>query len=198
MLALVLLAVLVAAFYGTGRYLAAEDPLQKADAIVVLAGSYVERPLEGADLYREGWAPRIVMTYGLQEDAIAVLAAKGITLPFQEDVVRDALQRTGIPRDVFIVPARVHDNTAQEAQTIHSLAVMNRWRTVIVVTSKFHLRRAGYAFRRELKGTGVQVVMRGSRYDPANPARWWATRADVRWMLSEAPKLIAYVLGLGA
>ena len=73
-----------------------------------------------------------------------------------------------------------------------------RWRRMIVVTSKYHLRRAGYAFRREFEGTGVEIVMRGSRYDKSDPEHWWASRADLRWMLSEAPKFAAYLLGLGA
>ena len=40
-------------YYG-GRYLQHEDPLQKADAIFVLAGTRLERPLEAVDLYKEG------------------------------------------------------------------------------------------------------------------------------------------------
>jgi len=195
------LVLLVLAIYGVvrlGPFLAHEDPLQKSDAIVVLAGTFMERPLEAEDLYREGWAPRIVMTYGVQEPSLAILAARGIVLPPAENEARALLVRLGTPADAFIIPARVHDNTAQEAQTIHQLAQQYRWRRLIVVSSKFHLRRAGFAFRRELGGSGVEVVMHGSRYDPANPARWWASRSDLRWMLSEAPKLVAYLLGLGA
>jgi len=41
-------------------------------------------------------------------------------------------------------------------------------------------------------------VMRGTPYDRAQPERWWSRRADIRWLLSEIPKLMAYRLGLGA
>jgi uncharacterized SAM-binding protein YcdF (DUF218 family) len=196
--ALVLVALLGVTFAGLGRFLAHEDPLQKADAIVVLAGSLMERPLEAADLYIAGWAPRIVMTYGPSDPAVAALATRGVILPSEEDLARDALIKAGVPPAAFIVPARRHDNTAQEAQTISGLVREHGWRRVIVVSSKFHLRRAGFAFRRELGDTSVEVLMHGSRYDEANPARWWASRSDLRWMLSEGPKLIAYVLGLSA
>jgi uncharacterized SAM-binding protein YcdF (DUF218 family) len=193
-----LAAAAVAAFFFVGSYLAHEDTLAKADAIVVLAGTYMERPLEAADLYREGWAPRIVMGYGIQEPALDVLRQRGVATVRVEDLARNALEQLGIPHDAFVLPSRVHDNTAQEAQSVHALAAAKGWHRIIVVTSKFHLRRAGYAFRRELAGSGVEVVMHGSRYDNANPRRWWATRSDLRWMLSEAPKLAAYWLGLGA
>jgi uncharacterized SAM-binding protein YcdF (DUF218 family) len=175
-----------------------EDPLQHADAIMVLAGTRFERPIEAADLYRAGWAPRILMTHQKPEAALAALSARGVALPTDEDLAADALVRIGVPRDRIVMPTQFHDNTAQEAQTLRAYAVENHWTRVIVVTSKFHLRRAGFAMRRELKGTGVEVVMRGSRYDPSQPERWWASRGDWRWMMSEAPKLVAYALGLGA
>lgn len=194
----VILALGVMVFVRAGVFLAREDPLQKADAIMVLAGSQVERPLEAADLYLEGWAPVIVLTYGIQDPALAVLAERGGRLSRGEDQVRDALISIGIPATAFIVPPRVHDNTADEARTVAALSRERGWRRVIVVSSKYHLRRAGFAFRRELDAAGVEVLMHGSRYDDANPPRWWSTRSDIRWMLSEVPKYAAYLLGLGA
>ena len=195
------LVLLVLAIYGVvrlGPFLAHEDPLQKSDAIIVLAGTRVERPLEAVDLFREGWAPIVVVDDYLPEAALLAVAERGIRFDSDTQRAVQVMQALGVPASSVIVPLRVHDNTAQEAQTIHQLAQQYRWRRLIVVSSKFHLRRAGFAFRRELAGSGVEVVMHGSRYDPANPARWWASRSDLRWMLSEAPKLVAYLLGLGA
>ena len=197
--AFILLVVAVAALIRfAGTFLDAENPLAPADAILVLAGSRLERPLEAADLYRDGYAARIVLTADRPEAGYDLLAARGIRVPSDAEQARALLGRLGIPADAMEVPPRIHDNTAQEAQTLRQLATARGWRRVIVVSSRYHLRRAGFAMRREFSGTGVDVRMRGSRYDPANPSRWWATRRDVRWMLSEAPKLVAYVLGLGA
>ena len=108
--------------------------------------------------------------------------------------------KLGVPESAIILPARIHDNTAQEAETLHELARQRGWHRIIVVTSPYHLRRAGFAIRRELKGTGVAVAveMRGTRYEPANPARWWTSREDLRWVFDEGGKLVAYELGLGA
>jgi len=104
----------------------------------------------------------------------------------------------GIPRDAIVIPDRRHDSTAAEAITLRELAARHRWRRVLVVTSNYHLRRAAFAVRRELRGTGVEVTMRGSRYDPLRPERWWSRRAEIRWVASEVPKLAAYLFGLGA
>jgi uncharacterized SAM-binding protein YcdF (DUF218 family) len=186
------------AFINIGSYLAAADPLVRADAILVLAGSDIERPLEAADLYHTGYAARIVLTRETVEPAMALLQQRGITPPFEVEWQRSVLMQLGVEADAVIIPPRVHDNTAQEAQTLRELAAQHGWRRVIVVSSRYHLRRAGLAFRRELRESGVTIVMHGTRYDRANPERWWSRRADIRWLLSEVPKLVAYRLGLGA
>lgn len=192
------LALAAYAFVNVGRFFTSEDPLQKADAIAVLAGTRMNRPLEAADLYQQGLAPRIVLTRALPEQSFATLASKGITLPADADTARAVLQTLGVPHDALIVPDRVHDNTAQEGQTLRQLAMANGWHRLIIVTSRYHLRRARFAVRRELRGTGIEVMMHGSRYDDTNPDRWWTSRADWRWVLTEGPKLVAYELGLGA
>jgi uncharacterized SAM-binding protein YcdF (DUF218 family) len=200
-LAAVALIALVLATYGftqVGRFLTKEDPLQKADAIAVLAGTSMDRPLEAADLYKDGYAPRIVLTHEMREASYGALAARGVTVPAEADEQREILVRLGVPADAIVLPMRIHDNTAQEAQTFRELAIKNGWRRIIVVTSKYHLRRAGFAIRREMGGTGVDVEMHGTRYEEVSPDRWWTTRSDLRWVLDEGAKLIAYELGLGA
>jgi uncharacterized SAM-binding protein YcdF (DUF218 family) len=196
--AVILCALAAYAFAQAGRFLTKEDAIQKAEAIAVLAGTRMDRPLEAVDLYRQGYAPRIVLTRRMPEASFAVLAARGVVFPDEADETRDLFIRLGIPADAIILPPRVHDNTAQEAQTFRELAEKNGWRRIIVVTSRYHLRRAGFAVRREMAGSGVDVEMHGTRYEAVNPDRWWTTRNDLRWVLDEGAKLIAYELGLGA
>jgi uncharacterized SAM-binding protein YcdF (DUF218 family) len=197
---LVAVAAMAAASYACfnlGTFLYAEDPLQKADVIFVLAGTRMERPLEAADLYLKGWAPRIILTEETPDAGIAVLERRGFDLPSNAEIARDVMVRLGVPRTAIEILPAIHDSTAHEADTFFQTSVSRKWKRIIVVTSKFHTRRAGFAIRRSLKGTGTEVVMRGSTYDRADPHHWWRTRADVRWTALEAQKLIAYALGLG-
>jgi uncharacterized SAM-binding protein YcdF (DUF218 family) len=189
----------VYAFARLGPFLTKEDALVKADAIFVLAGTRMMRPLEAADLYREGYAPRLVMTRDLQEEsAFNDIAGRGHPFARDAERARDLFVSMGIPRDAILIPERIHDSTASEAITLRELAAQYAWRRVIVVTSKYHLRRAAFAVRRELRGTDVHVIMRASRYDPLRPEQWWTRRAEIRWVASELPKLVAYMLGLEA
>jgi uncharacterized SAM-binding protein YcdF (DUF218 family) len=186
-------------FVRIGPYLTREDPLQKADAIFVLAGTRMLRPLEAADLYLEGYAPRIVMTRELEEArAFAAIRGRGHEFLMDVDRARELFQTLGVPSEAIVIPDRLHDSTAAEAVTLRELAETNGWRRIIVVTSRFHVARARFAVRRELRGGGPQIIMHASRYDPLQPERWWTRRGEVRWVASELPKLVAYVFGLGA
>jgi uncharacterized SAM-binding protein YcdF (DUF218 family) len=180
-----------------GRYLQHEDPLKHADAVFVLAGARLERALEAVDLYQAGYAPLIVLSPGRGEAVEPIARARGIRLPNETEQLRDALVGAGIPREAFLIGNGRVDNTAAEGSMIRGLAADRRWRTLIVVTSKYHTRRGGYAMRRALDGTPVEVIMRASRYDPSDPAGWWRHRRDIRWLAEEWPKLLAYRLGLG-
>jgi len=200
-LILVLLFVVAAgvlALFEVGRFMAAEDPLQRADAIFVFAGTRVERPMEAYDLYRAGYAPRVVVTRAVDEQASELARDKGVHIATDLELNREVLRGLGLPESALIVPDRVHDNTAMEAQTLRALVIRYHWHRVILVSSKYHLRRVLVAARRELKGTGVELIRRGSRYDASTPDRWWRRRSDIRWLLSEVPKLVAYEVGLGA
>ena len=193
-------ALLASGLYGCvrlGPFLAREDTLIKADAIFLFAGSQAERPLEAVDLFNAGYAPVIVLTRPTEEHAVEELARRGIVLPTRFSLMRDVLQKLGIPDSAVIVPDRVHDNTAQEAQSLREVAVARGWRRVILVSSKYHLRRVRMASRRALRGTGVEIVLRASRYDPSTPERWWRRRADLRQILWELPKLLGYAAGVG-
>jgi uncharacterized SAM-binding protein YcdF (DUF218 family) len=179
-----------------GRFLVSEDPLEHADAALVLAGARVERWLEAADLYHEGWTPRIVLSPGREEPAEAALRKAGVRYPTDADLARDALVQLGIPADAIeALPAPV-DNTAQEAAALHSLLGSAQWGRIIVITSKYHTRRTQFAFGREFRGMAVDIRVRASRYDDVEPARWWSRRAEFRYVTSELQKLLAYRLGL--
>jgi uncharacterized SAM-binding protein YcdF (DUF218 family) len=180
-----------------GRFFSHNEPLQHSDLIVVLAGSRLDRWLEALDLYKEGWAPKIVVSSGPVSPLEGPLRERGLRYPREGDLARDAMVSLGLPEDAVTVMPNGVDNTAAEAAMLRRMLPPGSVRRVIVVTSAYHVRRAGYAFRREFKGTGVEIVMRGSRYTLAKPARWWTQRGDIRYVLTEVPKYLAYLAGLG-
>jgi uncharacterized SAM-binding protein YcdF (DUF218 family) len=207
-LARVAIAVAVLALAGTlaflpfaGRFLVRTDPLSPADAIFVLAGARVERWLEGVELYKEKAAPLVVLSPGRLEKPEVELRARGIRLPTDAEIARDAMLQLGVPADAIVILPGTLDNTAQEAAALRRFAAdagagPTRLERIIVVTSKYHSRRTSFAFRREFDGTPVQLMVRASRFDDSEPARWWRHRADIRFVTQELQKLVLYRLGL--
>jgi uncharacterized SAM-binding protein YcdF (DUF218 family) len=196
---LLLAAAGVFGFIYVGRWLATpQDPLTKADAIFVLAGTVAERPLEAADLYKAGYAPLILVTRDIPEPAVLLANQRGAHLPQRYEVNLAMLLDLGVPQSALIVPDQVHDNTASEAATLRAVAMKRGWKRVIVVSSTYHLRRVALVCRRQLRGTGVELELHATRYDPAVPDRWWTRRSDIRWIVSELPKVLAYSVGVGA
>jgi len=185
-------------FLHLGSFLAKEDPLQPADAIVILSGTAMSRPLEGADLYLAGYAPLIVLSRAQPPIGKPALAERGILFIGGATRAYGMFLQLGIPDDAIVIPERIHANTAEEAANLREMAARDRWNRIIVVSSTYHLRRAAFAFRRELRGTDVQVLMRKTRHELFEPIEWWRQRRDIRAVAEEVPRLAAYVIGLGA
>lgn len=194
--ALVVVLLITAALLGAGRMVTREDPLQKADAIYVLGGSWVERWLEAADLYREGYAPSVVISRGTIEGGGRELARRGVPFPGPGELGRNAMiGPLQMPATAVAVLTTDVDNTAQEAEAIRPIVAERRWRRLIVITDRASTRRAGFAMRRVL-GPDIDVIMRGPRLDRFPPDQWWKSRANFRTVFYEAPKLLAYWFGL--
>jgi uncharacterized SAM-binding protein YcdF (DUF218 family) len=183
----------IALILSIGHIIVDLDPVERADAIYVLAGTRVTRLLEAKQLYEEGYAPRILLSPGDLDYAEKSLIRRGIPILNEGDRSREVLLLLGVPPDVVTVVGKLVDNTAQEAEAVRTIA--SGWRTLIVIGDRASSRRIGYAFRRVF-GTRVKIIVTTNRDDPFNPSRWWETRWSFRSTFYEAPKLVAYWMGL--
>lgn len=178
-----------------GHVLHKEDPLERADVIVVLGGSHLDRPAEAGHLFLEGWAPAILLSRPSSDNAAVALRARGLTIASVVDLQRDALMQMGVPAEAIDLLSVEHDSTAGESEVLLALFRERKWSRTIVVTQRMHTARAGLAFRRRFDGTGARIIVRATRYDRADLDRWWANRRDLRFALFEAQKLFSYWIG---
>ena len=201
-LAVVLLVVALALggwrlFVSLGHILHSEDPLAKADVIFVLGGTRVERVAEGGDLYREGWAPLVLLSREVSEPAEVRLRASGLHVPTETAMQRGVLQQMGVAPGAIIEVEREQLSTGTEVDELVRLVQDRGWSRLIVVTSKLHTARAGLVMRKRLEPLGKQIIMRASRYDTSDLDRWWRDRATARFVLFESQTFVAYALGVG-
>jgi uncharacterized SAM-binding protein YcdF (DUF218 family) len=176
-----------------GRWLVVEDPLEKAQAIVVLSGSMPLRALEAAKLYREGYAPKVWLTHS--SEPAAALAAMGIPYTGEDSYDQQILIHEGIPSaDIRILDPPIV-NTADEIKIVSATLERDKKHTAIIVTSKVHTRRTRILWQRIVVGR-EQAVIRAASDDPFEPKRWWRTTGDALDVVRELLGILNVWAGL--
>ena len=178
-----------------GAWLVVEDPLQKADAIIVLGGTMYERPLEAVELLAEGWADRVFLFQQVVDWGEASLIERQVPYTREVDLQIEVMQRLGVDKSRIAVLEQAN-STADEADYVFQLASREKFRRLIVITSRQHTRRARLVMNRRLDDIGVQVIVRASRFDRSDVDRWWANRSTLRFTLFETQRLLGYWIGI--
>jgi uncharacterized SAM-binding protein YcdF (DUF218 family) len=184
----------LAAFFGVGRWLVVEDPLAKARAIAVLSGGMPVRAMEAAKLYRQGYAPEVWLTHSLEPGES--LKAMGIPFEGGEEVYSTrVLIHEGVPATAIHVLEPAIVNTADEVSVISAALDREKNRSVIVVTSKPHTRRARLLWRKLAPGE-CRAIVRAASDDPFDPQHWWRNTRDALDVVREVLGLMNAWAGL--
>lgn len=158
-----------------GEFWVVDDGPARSDAIILVSEDNFrsDRAARAAELFRAGWAPRVV--------------ASGVMLrPYvgtAEFMQRDLVDR-GVPRDAILPFPHTAANTREEAQALQRLVAQRGWHRVIVVTSNYHTRRSRFIFSRVFPASvQVRVVPApDAAYDPDN---WWRMHSGEKLFVYE-------------
>src|ERR1044071_2060455 len=99
-------------------FLVTEDPLEPAAAIVALAGQTPFREMEAAKLYRDGWAPRVVIVRAEPSEETKELERLGISVGDGWQVSREVLLRLGVPESAIMTPHLEGGGTLEELESV--------------------------------------------------------------------------------
>jgi uncharacterized SAM-binding protein YcdF (DUF218 family) len=177
-----------------GSLLVVEDPLLRADAIVTLAGGNFDREIEAADLYRAGYAPRVVLTLEPELPTATYLSQRGIHLMTAEEERLHVIGALGVPRDRVVLVKGTVSSTFDEARAVGAWAAQSGARRLIIVSSPQHTARAKFIFQRYMGNPAISLVMRPSKVNDFRADNWWTKRAMLREGIFELQKLVAYRL----
>ncbi|MBI2485748.1 MAG: YdcF family protein [Deltaproteobacteria bacterium] len=177
-----------------GEYLITQSPLEKADAILVLGGSVPDRILEAVDIYKQGYAPLIILTKGPQPQGYDELLKLGIKVPEGHQLNQIIAEKLGVPESAIVTIGKRADSTYSELQTVYKDFLKKKGlKSIILVTSKSHTTRATIIFNHVTNGE-IKVITRPSKYDSFNPINWWKVRRDLGQTLFEYQKLAHHYL----
>ena len=163
-----------------GQFLVQADGPAKAPVAVVLAGdSHGYRVLRGAKLQRDGLVEKVLVSgvpgiYGLYESDLAV---------------RFAVAR-GYPEGAMEALHLEYKSTQEEAHVIVAELKRRGIRRVLVVTSDYHTRRAGWIWRHTAPWMEIRMIEAEDEYFRRD--HWWVDRESGKRVFDEWAKLIAF------
>lgn len=151
-----------------------EKPLEHADVILILAGSsvYQERARKAAEIYKQGVAPKIVLTDDGEKGGWSKIEQRNP--PFVE-LARSVLIAEGVPAEAIEIIKPNDSGTIHEARITIEKARRENWKTILLVTSAYHTRRALWAFEKvsENENTQFGIVAAPAGVQTPMPDYWW-------------------------
>jgi uncharacterized SAM-binding protein YcdF (DUF218 family) len=178
---------------GVGYWLTVEDPLDHAQAIVVLSGRMPIRAVEAAQLYRSGYAAQVWLTR--PAEPAASLQALHIAYIGEDFYNLRILMQQGVPENAIRVLEPAIYNTADEIRVVMAELRRQSDSRVILVTTKAHTRRVR-ALSAKFSSPGTHVIVRAARNDAFQPARWWRTSGDALDVVREVLGILNVWAGL--
>lgn len=171
-----------------GRFLIVDEKPVRSDAIVVLNTGLEIYPrlIQAARLCADGWAEKIVINGNRKSDVLRDLERKGFQpgCPWYEDRLR-ILELLGVARNKVVVYSEEDAyDTVSEAKAVGRRLVGMGMERILVVTSKYHTRRANMIWR-SLLGNQVEIRTVAAGCDPFDPDDWWRYGRQTRWVMAE-------------
>jgi uncharacterized SAM-binding protein YcdF (DUF218 family) len=168
---------------GMANFLVVQDQLEKADAILVLAGdANGERVAQAVELYKAGWAKKIIMSGGP-----AVW-----NLTYAQNMRNQAKYLGVQPEDIFIQDKSesTYEDIKFSLPILQNIGVMR----LILVSSPYHMRRMTQVARKMYNPKGIKVIPYPVKKSKWKADKWWTRHEDTQLVIWEYIAMIEYLL----
>jgi uncharacterized SAM-binding protein YcdF (DUF218 family) len=166
-----------------------DEPLQKADAILVPGGGIGWRPVEAAKLYHEGYAPKILILDVKPDTAVDV----GVRAP-DRDLMREVLIKKGVPDTNIIGIGKAVSSTYQDICVARDWAQSTAAKRILITTDIFHTHRLKWVARKVLDRNGIQSEVHAIIPPEYSLTNWWQTEEGLMSCNEEVIKYLMYRL----
>ena len=178
-----------------GEIIVLDNAPVQSDAVIVLNTGieYYPRLIEAAEIYRAGFAGKVVINGNRKTVTLRELEGKGFKprCPWYTDSVQ-ILAILGVPeQDILWISAEDAYDTVTEALAVGEELKQQQIKTIIITTSKFHTRRANFIWNR-LFMEHLSITTIAAKADPYKPSSWWKEGRQIRWVLAEYGAWIYY------
>lgn len=136
--------------------LTVHDTLAQSDAIVLLAGNHRERAPAAAMLYRDGYAPLVILTNDGLFSSWSTTYNRNL---YQVEWAAEELVRLGVPPEKILKLPFYGNATLFDALAVKRHLFRSGMKKIIIVTSDYHTRRALWTFKHVLKEYPADIVV---------------------------------------
>lgn len=170
-----------------GWALVAQDPLAKAEVIVIASDALGAGVLEAADLARAGYATRVVMFDRPETRLSLEFERRGLQPLDLNKFYLKMLRDLGVT-DIVVIPPVA--GTVDEGKVLQGWCAANSIHSILFVSVPDHSRRTRRVLERALGRQGVRVTLRYASFSEFDPDSWWQTRGGQRVQAVETEKLL--------
>ena len=178
---------------GLAEWWVVSDPLDRADAIVILSGRLDVRPFAAAALYQRGMAHQVLFSRAAPGPIDALRLR--LLPPQTERPVRylvSLLGRLGVPDEAMVEFGQDVSSTYDEARALSDWARSSGARSLIIPTDKFTTRRIRWIFQRQLGPMGVRVMVQAVEPPEYKVDEWWRSTNGLIEFQNEVIKYVYY------
>jgi len=162
-----------------GKLIYKKDDLKPADAIVVLSGEENERVEYAVYLFREDWA---------KKDRLIMSGGPLVWRHSWASLMKEHAEYLGIPGKNILLEDKSR-TTEENARYTKEILRKNDYKSLILVTSPYHSRRAAIIFQKVL-GKEIKVLSAPVEDSWFKFSDWWKRRRDRAAVFSEYSKFI--------
>ena len=162
-----------------GAVLIVADPITSVDAVVVLSGDDGDRLALAIEMHDRGLAPSLVIT-DTSSQANRLLIREAVAGGFPED-------------EIYVTDMQV-GSTVDEARAVRSFAESQNWDTLMIVTDPYHSFRTRYIFRRELRGSDIDIFIRPVVGHWFRSPSWFLRIEGWQYAFLEITKFFSYLI----
>ena len=172
-----------------------EKPLEKTDAILVLGGShtYLERTQKAAELYKKGAAAKIYLTDDGEQAGWSSIEQRN---PWFVELARNSLIAQGVAAEHIEILSPKVSGTIYEARIAAEKAKSANLKSILLVTSAYHTRRALGTFERVFAENNLSIQLGISAAPPGiqtpSPGFWWLSAFGWQIVAGEYVKSAGY------
>lgn len=180
---------------GAANLLSIDNASKGADMIVVLSGDPFHRIPKAAQLYREGYAGRILTIDREQNTQRKVLEEMGYKLPDPSLMPIQLLRKEGIPDgDIVRISTAQASSTIDEARILKNFCQRHFLKRFIIVTTTFHTARAYWIFKKIFKGLNITIEVAAAAHSTYSEKNWWKDENGFLSYFNEYLKWVYYLI----